>query len=396
VNTRFTLISLFLTAAANAQLGPLTPPPAPPPPPATPQPTPTQPAETTHDHSSEIPADLPAVEVMRFEASKLRRLVHNPEVERFLVSVTWLPVVEDGRTIYVEPVKGGLPKRALSEADYNKLPQAEREGLKADRYNDHRFYYTRYGTPLAYCRPLDLVAEHADGDHPFRYRKILDFGYGTIGHLRLLASIGNTAVGVDVDPTLKALYSNPDDTGIIKGVGLNDIMNDGSLALYTGHWPGDKDLAAAIGGDYDLIISKNTLKNGYINPEQPVDKKLLVDLGVPSEEFVSKVAAALKPGGLFMIYNICPAQKPKDQGYIPWADGRSPFPKEMLEKAGLKVLSFNTDDTPAIRELAKALGWDEGQSPMDLEHDLFATYTLAQKPKPDSPSKPAPAPAKPK
>jgi SAM-dependent methyltransferase len=373
------LVSLMISAAANAQLGPVTPPPTPPPPPPVTQ----QPADT-HDHSmDELPPDLPAVEQMRAEASKTRRLVHHPDVERFLVSVTWLPVVEDGRTIWVEPAKG-MPKRAFSQAEYDKLPEPERAGLTADHYTDKRFYYTRYGTPLAYARPLDIVADHA-GKNPYRYRKVLDFGYGTIGHLRLLASIGNIAVGVDVDPTLKALYSGPEDTGIIKGVGMNDVMNDGSLALYCGHWPGDKDIASAIGGDYDLIISKNTLKNGYINPEQPVDKRMLVDLGVPQQEFVSKVAAALKPGGIFMIYNICPAQKPKGEGYIPWADGRCPFPKEMLEKAGLDVLNLDTDDTAAMREFAKALGWDQGANPIDLDHDLFATYTLAVKPVPPPP-----------
>jgi len=89
-----------------------------------------------------------------------------------------------------------------------------------------------------------------------------------------------------------------------------------------------------------------------------------------------------------MIYNICPAQKPKGEGYIPWADGRCPFPREQLEKAGLHILNYNTDDTPAAREMAQVLGWDKATPPMDIEHDLFATYTLAQKPsEPPAPSK---------
>jgi SAM-dependent methyltransferase len=381
---RFALIPvLTLAGIATAQIGPLTPP----------TPAPTTPAQPVAPAPAELDSEwrLPAVEAMRLEVAKIRPLIHAPDVERCMISVTWLPVIDDGRTIYVDTLKG-MPKRALSQAEYDKLPEADRAGLTADKYTDYRFYYTRYGTPIAYFRPLDLVAEHVPG-HPFRARKILDFGYGTIGHLRLLASIGNEVVGVDVDPTLKALYSAPEDTGEIKGVGMNEIMPDGKLTLLCGHWPGDKAIAEAAGGDYDLIISKNTLKNGYINPEQEVDKRMLVDLGVPQEEFVAKVASALKPGGIFMIYNICPAQKPKGEGFIPWADGRCPFPKEMLEKAGLTVLSYNTDDTPAVREMGHALGWDVGKSPMDIEHDLFATYTLAQK----SPPKPGtPPPAKPK
>jgi SAM-dependent methyltransferase len=386
-SARFALIPmLFLGGVAGAQIGPITPP--------KPTPTaPTTPAQPTAPAPAELDSEwrLPAVEAMRLEVSKIRPLIHSPDVERCMISVTYLPVMEEGRTIYVDTLRG-MPKRALGQAEYDKLPEADRAGLQPDKYTDYRFYYTRYGTPVAYFRPLDLVAEHVPG-HPYRARKILDFGFGTIGHLRLLASIGNEVVGVDVDPTLKALYSAPDDTGVIKGVGMNEVMPDGKLTLLCGHWPGDKAIAEAAGGDYDLIISKNTLKNGYINPEQEVDKRMLVDLGVPQEEFVAKVVSALKPGGMFMIYNICPAQKPKGEGFIPWADGRCPFPKEMLEKAGLTVLNYNTDDTPAAREMGRALGWDVGQSPMDLDHDLFATYTLTQK-VPPTPKPGIPAPAK--
>jgi hypothetical protein len=103
---------------------------------------------------------------------------------------------------------------------------------------------------------------------------------------------------------------------------------------------------------------------------------MLVDLGVPPEEFVAKVHAALKPGGLFMIYNVSPKQKEK---YIPWADGRCPFPREMLEKAGFEVLEYNKDDSEAIRKFGAALEWDKGGRPMDLENDCFGHYTLARK-----------------
>jgi len=46
-------------------------------------------------------------------------------------------------------------------------------------------------------------------------KRILDFGYGTVGHLRLLASLGADMVGVEVDPLLRALYSAPGDQGAI-------------------------------------------------------------------------------------------------------------------------------------------------------------------------------------
>ncbi len=138
-------------------------------------------------------------------------------------------------------------------------------------------------------------------------------------------------------------------------------------------------MAAKVGGAYDIIISKNTLKNGYINPAEKVDDRMLVHLGVSNEEFVTALAAALKPGGVLMIYNLCPRQKEPGKGYIPWADGRCPFPREVLERAGFQVVEFDKDDTDMARRLGRALMWDEGPQPMDIDADLFATYTLLRK-----------------
>jgi hypothetical protein len=42
-------------------------------------------------------------------------------------------------------------------------------------------------------------------------------------------------------------------------------------------------------------------------------------------------------------------------------------------------MAFDRDDTPAIRRIAAALGWDKGDSPMDLRNDLFAQYSLMRK-----------------
>jgi hypothetical protein len=35
--------------------------------------------------------------------------------------------------------------------------------------------------------------------------------------------------------------------------------------------------------------------------------------------------------------------------------------------------------TRHLSEVARALGWDKGEDAIDLEHDLFATYTLVRK-----------------
>jgi hypothetical protein len=132
----------------------------------------------------------------------------------------------------------------------------------------------------------------------------------------------------------------------------------------------------------DLFLSKNTLKNGYIHPAEKVDPRRLVHLGVSDSAFVAVLYSILKPGGRVMIYNLCPAPAPPGKPYIPWADGRCPFPAEMWQRAGFFVMFFDRDDSEAARRMGHALGWDRGESPMDLEKDLFATFTLVTKPMP--------------
>jgi len=194
-------------------------------------------------------------------------------------------------------------------------------------------------------------------------------------------------VGVDVDPMLRVLYSDDEDTGLI--MNATPGGRTGELSLVIGQWPADAHTAdkvkAAQPGGLDLFLSKNTLKNGYIHPAEPVDPRRLVHLGVSDEEFVAAVFAALRPGGLFMIYNICPAPAAAGQPYIPWADGHCPFPREMLEAAGLQVLDFDVVDDEAARAMGHALGWDQGEGAMNLKDDLFAWFTVARRPAADGP-----------
>ena len=139
------------------------------------------------------------------------------------------------------------------------------------------------------------------------------------------------------------------------------------------------DVAVEVGEKFDLFISKNTLKNGYIHPAQPVNPRMLVHLGVDDTSYVRAIARILKPGGFAMIYNLSPAPAPPDKPYIPWADGRCPFPRELWEAEGFRVIEFDRDDGPAARAIGHALGWDQGSRPMDLEKDLFAHWTLVRK-----------------
>ena len=251
-------------------------------------------------------------------------------------------------------------------------------GFKKHEFDGTFYWNTRYGTPVAYARAIDLAAQRGLQTGA----AIVDFGCGGIGALRLLASNGSRVVGIDVDPMLKKLYSEPEDTGAI--LSARPGGRSGVLSLEIGPWPADASLAdavrTALPAGVDLFLSKNTLKNGYLHPAEEVDPRRLVHLGVSDEEFVAAVAMALKPGGLFMIYNLCPAPAPAGQPYIPWADGHCPFPPGMLEAAGLQVLDFDVVDDEAARAMGHALGWDQGEGAMNLKDDLFAWFTVARRP----------------
>jgi SAM-dependent methyltransferase len=236
------------------------------------------------------------------------------------------------------------------------------------------YYHTKYGTPLAYARAIDLLGR--DEKAPWAGwagRRVLDFGYGTIGHLRLMALNGADVVGVDVDTLLTALYSEPSDTAPLPGI----EGPQGNVTLVEGHFPGDAPVRAKVGGGFDLFLSKNTLKRGYVHPSRPADERMLLNLGVDDETYVRAVFDLLKPGGRFMIYNICPPPSPPDEPYKPWSDGRCPFDKELLERVGFEVASFDVDDTPALRAMARLLAWDARH---DIDNDLFAWFTLARRP----------------
>ncbi len=93
------------------------------------------------------------------------------------------------------------------------------------------------------------------------------------------------------------MFYTDDDTGTI----ANDDGPDGSVELLYGFYPGDEQLAARAGDGFDVFISKNTLKKGYIHPEREADPRFLVHLGVSDEAYMQAVHDALKPGGLMIV-----------------------------------------------------------------------------------------------
>jgi SAM-dependent methyltransferase len=305
--------------------------------------------------------DAPSrVAELQTEAKALAPLVRTPIARDFLAAVPRLPSVQP-RTVYRDSAR----TRAWTARQAEQLPDSVRAKL-VSRTLDEKFYYdTRYGSPLAYVRALEILGQH--GMKSVRGARIADFGCGMLGQLRLLAENGAEAVGIDVDPLLPALYSEPGDQGAV---------GPGRVELATGQWPATPEMRSQVGEEFDLFLSKNTLKNGYLHPAESVDPRMLVHLGVSDSAFVAALARAVKPHGRVLIYNLCPAPAPPDKPYIPWADGRCPFPRETWRSAGFRVVEFDRDDSPAARAMGHALGWDKAEGGMKIETDLFATWSL--------------------
>jgi hypothetical protein len=304
------------------------------------------------------------------EASAVGPLIQSQLGRRMLEAVASLPTLEKPRTLHTN----AATKTVLNEMEAANLPESLKNNFEAKDRDEEFYYYTGYGTPLAAVHAYDLVAEQ--GLPPADKLRIIEFGYGSIGQLRLLASLGADVFGIEVSKTLRALYSYPGDTGDIAAASVEGAR-PGHLTLLNGHFPGDTALTNQLKGKYDIFLSKNTLKRGYIHPEREVDPRMLVHLGVDDTTFVTDVYDLLKPGGYFMIYNLHPKLTgPDAEKYIPWSDGRSPFDRKLLETVGFEIIDFDRDDTAFARRMAVAFGWDKE---MDLENDLFGMYTLLRK-----------------
>jgi hypothetical protein len=331
---------------------------APPPLPVAPAPAEASPRTS----ATAAPLDAALAE-LQSDARALEPFAATPLARAFLGAAAMQPPVSP-RVVWTDPAT----RAAWSDADAATLPAARRETLTR-RDLDAAFYWeTNYGSPLSYVRAIDVLA--AAGLDGLAGKRVVDFGYGTVGQLRLMATLGADAVGVDVDPLLPALYSAAGDQGPV---------GTGRVSLVTGRWPALGSVRAGVGGRLDVFLSKNTLKRGYVHPALAVSPARHFDLGVDDATFLGALHDALTPGGLVLLYNVCPAPAPPGAAYIPWADGRSPFERAAWEAAGFQVRELDRDDTAAMRAVAHVLHWDRGEDAVDIEHDIFATYTLAQR-----------------
>jgi SAM-dependent methyltransferase len=305
------------------------------------------------------PSALPA------EARKLRPLAHS-ELGRAFLKAAESAASYAPRTVY----RRGKAREWLDAAGFAKLAAVERGAWTPVAIDEETYQGLFYGSPLAYLLPLERLGGVGFGT--LRGKRVADFGHGGIGQLRLFAELGAEAVGIDVDPLQPVLYSAPADQGPLGKAG-------GSVKLVHGRFPADPKVVTAVGSGYDLFLSKNTLKRGYIHPAEKVDPRMLVNLGVDDPAFLKAVASALKPGGWFVIYNICPAPNAAGKPYVPWADGRCPFSAEDLAAAGFETLVRDAVEDQAARALGAALGWDKPPVDMKLADDLFALVTIARK-----------------
>ncbi len=356
------LITLPLIALAAQAQSPA--PPVPPVPPTSPSRPPAEQAQPQND----------VLEQLRTEAAALRPLLVSPLARSFLDASAALPA-PTSRTVLRDKAKS----LAYTPEEAAKLLDDQRAALTPRTFGPAFFYSTGYGSPLIYARVLDILSRgNGKPIESLAGMRILDFGAGTIGHLRIMGAMGADAHGIDVEPVFRALYSQPGDQGEVPGVNRGP---DGRVAMHIGRWPAERDIVEAVGGGYDLITSKNTLKRGYIHPARKTNPAWLVRLGVDDGTFLRRVHDALKPGGLFLIYNLSPAQNTVESGkpYLPHADGECPFQPEQLAAARLEVLEYDRDDRDKAVEMWMALGINEGKTAKETRKDLFAWYTLCRR-----------------
>lgn len=314
-----------------------------------------------------------ARETIRKEAQALRPLAESELGRAFLDASAQLPPMKP-RQVWFDRAR----RSALTPAAYDSLVESERVGYrKIDVTED--WYYRLYSSPLAYLRALDFAAEAgmnaADG------ARIADFGFGNMGQVRALASMGAHVTGIEIGGMLDAMYRLPDDRGPLSRAKSAGKGESGSVQLVFGQYPSNDEITRRVGTGYDLFMSKNTLKLGYIHPERETDPRNLVHLGVDDSTYVERVHAALKPGGLFLIYNLHGQQPPADQPYRPWATGECPFDRGLMERTGFEIVYWNRDDSKKAREMGRALGWNANMDDSTFAKEFNAMVTVARRAK---------------
>lgn len=275
----------------------------------------------------------PGSHVARLQAmaKKLRAHASSDVARDWLDATGSLPWIQP-RRLYQYPAKKDLfPRSAVL-----KLPAEHRALLLSREFDERAYYDGRYGNGLAYWPLIEALA--GAGVSSLAGLRVLDIGYATILPLRLMACLGARTLGIDTDTFPIAMYGEPGDTGSIRAIKAK--TNPGAV-------PGSIEVSRGrVGTDWtpepeslDLIVSRNTLKNGYVHPGAAYAHEPNVRLDLDDRAFLRVVRESLRRGGLFVIYNTF---DPAEAG--PGADGRSPFSREDCANAGFEVLAFDEPD----------------------------------------------------
>lgn len=305
------------------------------------------------------------------EAERVREVVTQQAVVEWLGKAEELPEVE-GQTLFAGPrVEGGFDREVYTPRQARDLSEEDLAEFRAVTFGPERYYATNYGSPIAYATALACAADA--GIESFAFKRILDIGYGQLGQLEMLARCGAEVDGVEVDPVVHLLYAS---TRLTDTVVAEDGTR-GRVSLHCGQWFRDWNFRKSVGKGYDLILARNVLKRGYVQPEEPMQGFDPIDVGGDAAMGAQIIYEALEPGGIAVVYNLGGGPwRLEDGSYNAPADVRDPFGREAWEAAGFEVLHFQTNGSQLMREVGVALGWGSNE---DLA-SYNVLYTVVRRP----------------
>lgn len=275
----------------------------------------------------------PGLTVARLQrlARALQASVATDLAKDFLNATSALPWIQ-ARKLYQDPESKELYPSALIAS----ISAERRWKLVSRSFDEHDCYEGRYGMPLAYAPMVDALAEA--GLRSLSGKRVLDLGFASILPLRLMACLGARVTGIDTDRLVHALYAFSGDTGPVRAVRGRTIdrSHDGAIALQRGRLGIDWSPEPA---SFDLVFSRNTLKQGYVHPRPEHALEPNVKLKMADDAFLGVVRRSLAVGGWFTIFNTF---DPTDNG--PGADGRCPFSRDQFAACGFEVIAHDRSD----------------------------------------------------
>jgi SAM-dependent methyltransferase len=217
---------------------------------------------------------------------------------------------------------------------------------------------------VSYVGPVAVLRQA--GLRSWAGTRVLDYGCGAGAWLANIAAAGARATGIEVPAwaTTRVTISEPD--------GVNDLAPPAPgvppARRLLGNFPAWPDMREAVGGGYDIILSKNVLKKSYVRED-------FVQLGATDEAFLGEMHDRLKPGGLFLIMNL--GSRPQAGAPAKGAeDAHAAFTGAQLRAAGFEVLADDVDASAVSSALLVRSGYD----PEELGADKVETrVTLARR-----------------